>query len=126
MYAHVLMIIIGGSLGALSRFYIGVAIMACFGSKGHYATLLVNILGCLLIGILFVWVTADADVRIYWKELLITGFLGSFTTFSAFSLDVLHLVANNDVAIALGYIFCSVVLGIFAAYVGIRIGKLLF
>ena len=103
----------GGAIGAVLRYLTGLAIAFPFG------TLAVNVLGSFLIGVLWV---ALAD-RGQWAPLLITGILGGFTTFSAFSLDTLRLVDAGRAPIAALYVLASVTLSLGACALGHAITK---
>lgn len=103
----------GGAIGAVLRYLTGLAIAFPFG------TLAVNIVGSFLIGVLWV---ALAD-RGQWAPLLITGILGGFTTFSAFSLDTLRLVNEGRAPMAALYVLASVTLSLGAVALGHWITK---
>ena len=103
----------GGAIGAVLRYLTGLAIAFPFG------TLAVNIVGSFLIGVLWV---ALAD-RGQWAPLLITGILGGFTTFSAFSLDTLRLVNEDRAPMAALYVLASVTLSLGAVALGHWITK---
>ncbi|MEM7217517.1 MAG: CrcB family protein [Pseudomonadota bacterium] len=105
-----LLVALGGALGAGARY--GVTLIAGALSAGGLpigATLLVNACGGLLIGAAFgLW--AEADWFASWgRPLLVVGLLGGFTTFSAFSFEMLTLMQSGRVALALGYATLSVV-----------------
>ena len=104
---------LGGAIGAVLRYLTGLALAFPFG------TLAVNILGSFLIGVLWV---ALAD-RGHWAPLLITGVLGGFTTFSAFSLDTLRLVDSGRAPMAALYVLASVTLSLGAVALGHSITK---
>ena len=95
---------LGGALGSTLRFAATTAI------GGPLATLVVNVAGSLLIGVLF--------VALRQSPLLMTGVLGGFTTFSAFSLDALRLHENGQTVQALAYVAASVILSLAAVALG--------
>ena len=101
-----LYVALGGAIGALLRWATVQLVAAPMG------TLIVNVVGSFLIGVLFV---ALADAGPKWQPFLITGVLGGFTTFSAYSLDTMRLFEDGRVGAAAGYAIGSVVLSIFAA-----------
>jgi len=98
---------LGGALGAVLRWLAGLAVAFPFG------TLAVNVAGCFAIGL--VW----AGLVARWHPFLITGVLGGFTTFSAFSLDTLRLVEDGRGTAALGYVAASVMLSLAACAAGL-------
>ena len=107
-------VMIGGCLGAMSRFYIG-KLLAGTGGRFPFPTLCVNILGSFLLGIA---VASDMPALLY--RLVGIGFLGAFTTFSTFSHETLQLLRTRRPAAACIYSVGSVVLG-FAAFVAAMI-----
>ena len=116
----------GGAIGALSRFAIATLIPSRLPgthTSFPFATLTANIVGCLLIGLCYVWFverTADEWTR----KLIITGFLGALTTFSTFALESFMLAEEGRVAVAVLYLLSSVVLGGLATVMGIGIARL--
>jgi len=117
-----LYIFIGGGMGALSRYGVSCLFPIEAGSnKLPYSTLLCNVLGCLLIGILFAW---QKNYNPSWLQpLLITGLLGGFTTFSAFGLDTQKLIQNGATGTAILYVSISVTLGLATVFLGIKLIK---
>ena len=105
----------GGALGAVLRYLVGLAVAFPMG------TLAVNVVGSLIIGI--VWAVFNAKGLQAWLPLVMTGLLGGFTTFSAFSLDTLRLVEAGRLAAAGGYVMASVLLSLAACAVGLWIAK---
>ena len=112
----------GGAAGALLRFSL-ISIYKVYFQNYFYSTLLINIMGCFLIGYLISigYVKNISDEFI--KYFLIIGFLGSFTTFSAFSHDVIELFLSNKIFLSSFYIILSVVSCIVATYIGMYINK---
>jgi CrcB protein len=104
---------LGGAAGAVLRYLVGLAVVFPLG------TLTVNVVGSLMIGI--IWAVCNAKGLQAWLPLLMTGFLGGFTTFSAFSLDTLRLVEAGRLAAAGGYVMASVLLSLAACAVGLWI-----
>ena len=108
--------------GSIARYMSGSYFIHSFpNAKFPWGTFFVNILGCLLIGIL-AGVTArftnfNSEIRLVG----ITGFLGGFTTFSAFGIETLHLLKDGSTLIALIYVFSSVIVGVLLAYFGLRV-----
>lgn len=111
----VLSVALGGALGAVLRYLVGLAVAFPFG------TFLVNVVGSLLIGL--IWHTFTVRGMHGWLPLVMTGFLGGFTTFSAFSMDTLRLVEAGRLAAAGGYVMASVLLSLAACAVGLWIAK---
>ncbi|WP_017755076.1 fluoride efflux transporter CrcB [Calidifontibacillus oryziterrae] len=117
---NVILIAIGGFLGAISRFAVGEWLQT--NDAFPLETFVVNIIGCFILG----WFLAFAkreDMNNFATLFIGTGFLGSFTTFSTFSVEAIRLVINKQLLIAFLYSFTSITVGIGFAYLGYRLGK---
>lgn len=115
MITPVISVAIGGALGAVARYLVGLAVAFPLG------TLTVNVLGSLAIGL--VWALFAARGLQAWLPLVMTGILGGFTTFSAFSLDTLRLVEGGRYGAAGGYVLASVLLSLLACALGLWLAK---
>lgn len=119
---------IGGFLGAVSRFRISLWFDAWsqqrFGRVYPFGTFMVNVLGCLLIGILMTLV-AERKLPEPYQKLLITGCLGSLTTFSTFSFDAFRLMEEGKTGLAGIYVTANLVVGMIAVVLGIGIGRMI-
>lgn len=113
----------GGAFGALMRFWVSSATYAMLGRSFPYGTLMVNVLGSLLMGFLFVWLTERSSLPPEWRSLILVGFLGAFTTFSTFSLETFNLLQGGEVTKALFNILFSVVLCLLATWIGVTAGR---
>lgn len=121
-----LLVMLGGAVGAGARFALGNAVTARLGGAFPWATLSVNIAGCLAMGALAGWLARQGahpggndDLRL----LLGVGLLGGFTTFSAFSLDWWQLVERGALAAALGYVALTLVATLTAFTVGLFLAR---
>jgi CrcB protein len=117
-------IALGGSLGALCRFWVASSTYAALGTQFPYGTLLVNVSGSLLMGFLVVLLTEKLLLPEAIKMALLVGFLGAFTTFSTFALDALHWMQQGEWMKALVYVMSSVfgsLLGVAAGFFGARL-----
>ena len=121
-----LAIAIGGALGAISRYWLSNSAESLNSSDFPLGTFVVNVLGSLLIGILFILLTERMQLPEFYRPLLVVGFLGAMTTFSTFSLDTLLLFQQGHYNTALFYILSSVVVCLFAVYMGILIARAVF
>ncbi len=109
----------------MGRYFLSTAMSQWLGFTFPYGTLCTNLLGCFAIGILAEWFVQahlHQDIRLA----VITGLLGGFTTFSAFSLETVTLFKNGEVLAAIGYIIASVGVGLAATWGGAGLFKLLF
>ena len=110
-----LMIALGGALGALARFLVSGWFVFPLG------TLAVNLVGSFVMGLAFVFLSSRGLDRVMFFAM--TGFLGAFTTFSAFSLDVFKLIETERMADAMGYVAVSVIGAIVALFIGVFLAK---
>jgi len=117
----ILMVAIGGAIGAVARQQSNQLIMRIFGGEFPIGTIFVNILGSFIMGLLFELFASKITLSDEWRSLIFTGVLASFTTFSSFALDVALLSERNEYYYALCYIGMSVVLSIGALFVGLWI-----
>ena len=114
----------GGALGALSRYWMYNGVHALLGRSFPYGTLTVNVLGSLAIGFLYVWLFDRLNVGSDWRAFLVVGFLGAFTTFSAFSIETLNLMQQGSMTKSLVNIFANVMICVAAAWLGVQGAKL--
>ena len=122
----ILMVAIGGAIGAIARQQSNQLIMRIFGGEFPIGTIFVNILGSFIMGLLFELFASKITLSDEWRSLIFTGVLASFTTFSSFALDVALLSERNEYYYALCYIGMSVVLSIGALFVGLWVMRGLF
>jgi CrcB protein len=113
-----LFVMVGGAVGSGARYLTGRAMLSLLGPDYPFGTLAVNLVGGLLMGVL-VGVLARTSASETWRLLLAVGVLGGFTTFSAFSLDVVSLIERGAVGVALGYVLVSVIGSIAAVFAGL-------
>jgi len=117
---QLLLIALFGALGAVSRF----ALVTLVGGRSFpWGTLCVNVLGSALMGFLFVLIVEKALLVPDFKPMLLTGFLGGFTTFSAFSLESWELLDRGEPLLAMTYMVGSVVLSLLALTLGIFLAR---
>lgn len=107
---------LGGAIGASARYLTNVAAMRWIGQGFPYGTLAVNIIGSFLMGVLVVILAHKGGMR--FAPFLMTGVLGGFTTFSAFSLDAFTIWERGETALAGAYVVGSVLLSIMALFAG--------
>lgn len=109
-----LLVFIGGGLGAVLRHGVNAGAARLFGFHFPWGTLIVNVAGSTVMGLLAAWFAfrADAGIAQHARLFLTTGILGGFTTFSAFSLDVMLLWERNEPALAGAYAIGSVLLSV--------------
>lgn len=113
----------GGALGALMRFYLSAAVYHWLGRSFPWGTLIVNVLGSLLMGLLYVWLIEKMALAPVWRGALLVGVLGAFTTFSTFSIETVLLIEQAAWWRAASNIVLSVLLCTVAAWLGVMIGR---
>ena len=113
----------GGALGALLRYWTSTAVHGRLGSAFPYGTLTVNILGSLLMGFLYIWLTDRLGSAPAVRAFLIIGLLGAFTTFSTFSLETLVLLEEGRWLTASANVFVSVLLCLLATWIGLTLAR---
>ena len=114
---------LGGALGALARWAIVLALPRSSGDW-PWATLTVNLAGCVLIGVLLAALSARRPDDDRLRTFLGAGVLGGFTTFSAFAVEVADLLRAGVPVVAVGYVAVSVLGGLLAVAAGLRLGGL--
>lgn len=120
MMNPVFQVALGGAMGATARYGVNRAAMAAFGPGFPWATLIVNVAGSFLMGVLVVALSRPGNA---WAPLLMTGVLGGFTTFSAFSLDTLTLWQRGAQGAAAVYVAASVGLSLLAIAAGLAVAR---
>lgn len=116
-----LQVALGGALGASARYMTGIATARLLGRGFPWGTLTVNIVGSFLMGVLVVALLHLSANR--YAPLLMTGVLGGFTTFSAFSLDAITLYERGQGALAAAYVAGSVILSLAALFAGLTLAR---
>jgi CrcB protein len=121
MISTIAVVALGGAIGATMRYGVNVGAVHFLGHGYPWGTIIVNILGSFLMGIMIGKFAQMEPVSSELKTLLTTGFLGAFTTFSTFSLDFITLWERGAMGQAMIYMLGSVILGILALAIGLWI-----
>lgn len=121
---HTFLIFFGAGLGGVLRYWISNGVHIVLGKTFPFGTLIVNISGCFLMGVLFVLTLARFNhLNTELRALLLIGLLGGYTTFSSFSIETIHLLESGNWQSAFMNILLSVMLGLAAAWLGIIVAK---
>lgn len=115
----------GGAAGAVGRYLVMILAGKALGTGFPYGTLIVNVAGCFFLGGLIETMALQWSVGEVQRAFLVIGVLGSFTTFSAFSMDFVYLMERGDLVRAGLYMFASVALSIGALFAGLSVFRLL-
>ena len=118
-----IIVFFGAGLGGAMRHGVNVLSTRLLGVGFPYATLIVNVIGSLVMGMLIDYFALRGEASQHWRLFLTTGILGGFTTFSAFSLDVALLYERGETALAACNAFGSVILAIGALFAGMWLTK---
>ncbi|MGG2095586.1 fluoride efflux transporter CrcB [Bacillus sp. S13(2024)] len=116
---NILLVSIGGFFGAITRFFISTVAKEKYRNAFPYGTFFINIIGSFLLGMLF-----GAKVAKMWILLCGTGFMGGFTTFSTYQLEMIQLIHKREGQKALLYFVMSYAIGIGSAFAGFYIGSM--
>lgn len=120
----VLIVFVGGGLGAVSRYLTGLAFLQRFGPGFPFGTLTINLAGCFLIGVIAEMAQTRAfGVGSGMRLFLVVGFLGGFTTFSSFAYETVTLTGEALSVSAIIYVLASVAGGIVSAFAGIVLAR---
>ncbi|MDA0323021.1 MAG: fluoride efflux transporter CrcB [Verrucomicrobia bacterium] len=117
--ANMLLVGMGGFVGSILRYGLGELVHSSL--RVPAGTLAVNVIGCLLIGVVGGWYENHSFLGHSARLFLMVGILGGFTTFSAFGYETMHLARNRELAIAMANILLQVALGLVAVWIGYRL-----
>lgn len=121
---NVLLIGLGSGIGGIFRYLLSSMVHQYFGRTFPYGTLLVNTVGCLLMGFLFAILLERFDgIGEHLRAFLLIGFLGGFTTFSSFSIETLNLFENGQLLYAFLNILVSIILCLSLTWLGMLLGR---
>lgn len=120
----IVLVAIGGGIGATSRYLVSNWAAQRFGADFPYGTLLVNVVGCFIIGAFMTLITERIIVSPYWRLLITVGFVGGLTTFSSYSYETFKLLQDANVTMAMYNIMLNLVVGFLATWLGITAARL--
>ena len=118
-----LLILFGGGVGSLARYVAGLAIMTRFGGRFPLGTLVVNVTGSFLIGLLMTLLTERFHPHPNWRLLLVVGFLGGYTTFSSFEWETYSTIRDGGFWMGLANVAGSILFGYAAVWLGALLGR---
>jgi fluoride exporter len=116
-----LLVFVGGGLGSVLRHIVNVVCPKLFGTHFPYHTFIINITGSTVMGLIAGYLAFKGEAAQPWRLFLMTGILGGYTTFSAFSLDTAVLYERGEIGLAALYVLGSVVLSIIGLFAGLAL-----
>jgi len=114
-----LLIALGGGCGALARYGLSFWIQERVSGAFPYGTFIVNVTGCLIMGAVMTRLNEGGEVSVNWRYLVPVGFIGGYTTFSAFEFETFRILEQGLPLVGLSYVVSSVVLGYLALWLGV-------
>jgi len=116
---------LGGALGSIARYLVGLWIYERMGTRWPYGTFVINLTGSFIIGFALTFLDARMHLSPAWRLAIPIGFVGAYTTFSTFEYETLRLAQNGQTALALLYVVGSVVMGFAGVWLGTTAGRAL-
>ncbi len=123
---NIILVAVGGSLGALSRYGLGTYIARYYGTAFPWGTLVINLTGCFLIGLAFALGFERNLLGPSARLAFMTGFLGAYTTFSTYALESVNFARAGTVAVAVTNVMLSTLGGLVLVIGGMWLGRILF
>lgn len=121
--AKILAVAVGGSFGAVARYLINASPLNAVFDKFPLPTFVVNVTGSFLIGLLLILLTDKLEVSDNFRMAVIVGFLGAFTTFSTFEMEIYGLIRERYFMTAFGYLLLSVIVGFAGLVAGVSLAR---
>jgi CrcB protein len=121
MPMNYLLVFVGGGLGSTLRYLVNIVCPRLLGTAFPYHTFIINITGSTVMGLIAGYLAFRGETAASWRLFLMTGILGGYTTFSAFSLDAAMLYERGEIGLALFYVLGSVVLSIAGLFAGLAL-----
>ena len=117
------LISLGGALGSVARYWVGSAVAGRLGAKFPYGTFVINITACIIIGFSLAFLDRRSELNPAWRLLVPVGFVGAYSTFSAFEWETFSALQSGAFLIAALYVVLSVVLGLVGVWCGVLVAK---
>lgn len=123
MFKHILVVGAGGALGAIIRYLNARLITHVYGTPLPWATLIINVIGCFLMGIAYVYLLDKLQVSESLRLFVIMGFLGALTTWSTFSMETVLMLSYGEYIKGMIYMFSTFVFCFLAFFVGMKLSQ---
>jgi fluoride exporter len=122
-WQQLLLVAMGGALGAVGRFWLGGVLLRHLGNGFPWGTLAVNLIGSFAAGFIAIWLEGRGPAALYWRAFLIVGVLGALTTYSALMLECLLYVKSQRSGLMLGYLVLTLISGLALVWLGARVAS---
>ena len=122
-WQQLLLVAMGGALGAVGRFWLGGVLLRQLGSGFPWGTLTVNLAGSFAAGFIAIWLEGRGPAALYWRAFLIVGVLGALTTYSALMLECLLYARSQRSGLMFGYLAITLVAGLGLVWLGARVAS---
>ena len=122
-WQQLLLVAMGGALGAVGRFWLGGVLLRQLGSGFPWGTLSVNLVGLFAAGFIAIWLEGRGQTALYWRAFLIVGVLGALTTYSALMLECLLYARSQRSGLMFGYLAITLVAGLALVWLGARVAS---
>jgi len=119
-----LLVGVGGFAGAISRYWVGLVVTQRLGLRFPFATFLINVTGCFLVGFFMHLLAERGVLDRHWLYIMVIGFIGAYTTFSTFEYEIMRLMIDGQFGIGLLYVGSSLLVGFFMVWVGAAAAEL--
>ncbi len=120
-----LLIALGGALGSMARYWVGVTVTDRWGARFPYGTLVINLTACAVIGFVLTFMGKRAGMSSAWRYLVPVGFVGAYSTFSTYEWETLSLLRAGGYPMAALYACGSLILGLAAVWCGMLAAEFL-
>ena len=125
MWPKLVLIAVAGTVGTLSRYWLSGFMHRLFGSDFAYGTLAVNVIGCLLFGLVWALAEERMAISVLARTVILVGFMGAFTTFSTFAFETMNYVRDSQYMLAFLNVAANCLLGFAAIVSGVWIARVL-
>ncbi|MGV1869353.1 fluoride efflux transporter CrcB [Agrobacterium rosae] len=123
---NIALVAIGGAIGSIARYLVGVWSVRLAGPNFPWGTLTVNVVGAFLIGLTVEVIARRFDASSEMRVFLVTGVIGGFTTWSSFTLDAVVLFERGEIGLSAVYLGASLLVSFAAIFAGLALGRALF
>ena len=120
-----LWIALGGSLGSLARYWVGVTVASRMGTRFPYGTFVINMTACVIIGFVLAFLGQHTELNPAWRFLIPIGFVGAYSTFSTFEWELFTNLQFGAFLVAVSYLVSSIVLGLLAVWCGVLLARVI-